>query len=118
MTLITRIFAALTAAEFFYIFFLETIATTSEKTAKVFGMDVSELKRPSVTVLFKNQGVYNALIGVLILVAVFAFSSVTALIFLLLTIVAVALYGSVTSNPKILLMQGGIAMITLITWLF
>jgi putative membrane protein len=117
VTLITKIFASLTAAEFFYIFYLETIATVSERTAKVFGMDVSELKRPSVTVLFKNQGVYNALIGVLILVAVFAFSSVTALIFLLLAIVAVALYGSVTSNPKILIMQGGIAILALITCL-
>lgn len=117
MTLITKIFAVLTAAEFFYIFYLETIATASEKTAKVFGMDISEMKRPSVNVLFKNQGVYNALIGALILVAVFAFSSVPALIFLLLTIVAVALYGSVTSNPKILLMQGGLAIVTLITCL-
>lgn len=55
MTVITTILAALTALEFFYIMYLETIATTSEKTSKVFGMDREELERKSVNTLFKNQ---------------------------------------------------------------
>ena len=118
MSIYTIILSVLVAAEQLYIMFLETFATSSRHTSKVFGIDEDELSGHHISTLMKNQGVYNALIGVLILVAVFAFSSVTALIFLLLTIVAVALYGSVTSNPKILLMQGGIAMITLITCLF
>ena len=118
MSLITKIFAVLVALEFLYIFYLETLATASDKTAKVFGMTVDELQRDSVNTLFKNQGVYNGLLGVLILVAVFAFSSKTALIFLMIYIVAVALYGSLTSNPKIILMQGGLAILTLITCIF
>ena len=113
MSLITKIFALLVALEFLYIFYLETLATASDKTAKVFGMTADELKRDSVNTLFKNQGVYN-----LILIAVFAFSSKTALIFLMIYIVAVALYGSLTSNPKIILMQGGLAILTLITCIF
>ncbi|MDY2837955.1 MAG: DUF1304 domain-containing protein [Bilifractor sp.] len=110
--------AVLVALEFLYIFYLETIATSSEKTSKVFGMDVDELKRDSVNTLFKNQGVYNGLISVLILLAVFVFASKAAVICLMVYIVAVALYGSVTSNPKIILMQGGLAILTLISCIF
>ena len=118
MSVITKILAVLVALEFLYIFYLETIATSSEKTSKVFGMDVDELKRDSVNTLFKNQGVYNGLISVLILLAVFVFASKAAVICLMVYIVAVALYGSVTSNPKIILMQGGLAILTLIYCIF
>ena len=118
MSLITKVLAVLTAAEFVYILYLETLATDSEKTSKVFGMSVEELRRPSVNTLFKNQGVYNGLLAVLILIAVFGFASRAALIALMLYIVAVALYGSATSSPKIILMQGGPAILTLISCLF
>lgn len=115
MSVITKIFATLVALEFFYIFYLETMATTSEKTSKVFGMTKEELGRPSVNVLLKNQGIYNGLLAVLILLAVFAFGSKTAVMCLMGYIILVAAYGSITSNPKILLMQGGLAIVTLIT---
>jgi len=115
MSIITKILAVLVAAEFLFIFYLETIVTTSERTSKVFGMTVDELKRDSVNTLFKNQGVYNGLIGILILLAVFAFASRTALICLMVYIILVALYGSITSNPRIILMQGGIPALTLIS---
>ncbi|MDD6427915.1 MAG: DUF1304 domain-containing protein [Lachnospiraceae bacterium] len=115
MSIITKILAVLVAAEFLFIFYLETIVTTSERTSKVFGMTVDELKRDSVNTLFKNQGIYNGLIGILILLAVFAFASRTALICLMVYIILVALYGSITSNPRIILMQGGIPALTLIS---
>lgn len=118
MNVLTKMFAVLVAAEFLYIFYLETVATDSKKTAKVFGMTVEELRQKNVNVLFKNQGVYNGLISVLILIAVFVFSSQTAVICLMLCIIAVALYGSFTSSPKIILTQGGIAILTLISCLF
>ncbi|BAK46117.1 predicted membrane protein [Clostridium sp. SY8519] len=118
MNIITKILSVLVAAEFIYIFYLETIATTSVKTSKVFGMTTEELSQKNVTVLFKNQGVYNGLISLLILLAVFAFASKAAVICLMAYIVAVALYGSFTSNPKIILMQGGLAILTLISCIF
>ena len=118
MNIVTKILSVLVALEFLYIFYLETIATSSEKTSKVFGMTTEELKQKNVSVLFKNQGVYNGLIAVLILLAVFAFASKAAVICLMVYIVAVALYGSVTSNPKIILMQGGLAILTLISCVF
>ena len=118
MNIVTIILSVLVAAEFFYIFYLETIATASAKTSKVFGMTTDELSQKNVNVLFKNQGVYNGLLAVLIMLSVFAFSSKTAVICLMSYIVAVALYGSFTSNPKIILMQGGLAILTLISCIF
>ena len=118
MNLLTKILSVLVAVEFLYIFYLETIATTSSKTSKVFGMSREELGRKNVNVLFKNQGVYNGLISVLILLSVLAFDSKAAVASLMLYIVAVALYGSVTSNPKIILMQGGLAILTLVSCIF
>ena len=114
MNFVTRGIALLTALEFFYIFYLETVITSSAKTEKVFGMSEEELSRRSVQILFKNQGVYNALLGVLLLLASFVFVSGTALTCLFLYIVAVAAYGSFTSSPKIIFMQGGLPMIGLL----
>ena len=64
MSIITIILATIVALEHFYIFYLESIATQSDATSRVFNMDKEELVRPSVSSLFKNQGIYNALLGV------------------------------------------------------
>ena len=71
MSLLTIILASLAALEHLYIFYLESIRTTSDTTSRVFNMDKEELARPSVTSLFKNQGIYNALIGVFLLYGLF-----------------------------------------------
>ena len=118
MTIITKILATCVALEFLYIMYLETFATTSDKTSKVFGMDKDACARKSVNTLFKNQGVYNGLISVLILLAIFLYASKIAVIILMAYIVLVALYGSLTSNPKIIIMQGGLAILTLISCIF
>ena len=114
MSPITIILAVLVAAEFCCIFYLETIATTSARTAKVFNMTQEELSRDSVSTLFKNQGVYNGLIAVLVICALLL-QSPLALIFLMLYIICVAAYGAVSSNPKILLQQGGLAILCLLS---
>ena len=118
MTIFTKILATLVALEFFYIMYLETFATTSDKTSKVFGMSRDELERKSVNTLFKNQGVYNGLLAVMILLAAFVFASKPAVMVLMGYIVLVALYGGITSNPKIIVMQGGLAILTLLSALF
>lgn len=118
MTIITKILATLVACEFLYIMYLETFATTSDKTSKVFGMSRDELARKSVNTLFKNQGVYNGFLAVMILLAVFVFASKPAAMVLMGYIVLVALYGGITSNPKIIVMQGGLAILTLLSALF
>jgi uncharacterized protein ypaA len=64
MSIIITILTALVALEFVYIFYLETIQTTSEATSRVFNMSVETLKNANITTLFKNQGVYNLMIAV------------------------------------------------------
>ena len=111
---IAVILAVLTALEFFYIFYLETLAPTSEKTSSVFNIPQETLREDTVKTLLKNQGVYNGLIGVLILLAVFCFVSLPKTAVLMVYIILVAAYGAVSSQPKILLMQGGLPILTLI----
>lgn len=48
MSIITIILATIVALEHFYIFYLESIATQSDATSRVFNMDKEELTRPSV----------------------------------------------------------------------
>ena len=118
MSIITLILAILVALEFFYILYLETIATTSAATARVFGMSQEELEQQSVNTLFKNQGVYNGLIAVLVLIAAFVQPSSFWLGIFMLYIILVAAYGAVTSDPRILFKQGGLAMLTLLSLFF
>lgn len=112
MKIALQVLACLVAVEFFYIMYLETFATTSKKTAEVFQMDQEELSRPSVNTLFKNQGIYNGLLAVLTLIAAFALGKIV-LQLVLAYMILVAAYGAVTSQPKILLMQGGLAYLDL-----
>ena len=117
MKIALQVLACLVAVEFFYIMYLETFATTSKKTAEVFQMDQEELSRPSVNTLFKNQGIYNGLLAVLTLIAAFALGKIV-LQLVLAFMILVAAYGAVTSQPKILLMQGGLPILTLIVSFF
>ena len=119
MSIITILLNSLVALEFFYIMYLETFSTPSATTAKVFNLSQEELKRDSVTVLFKNQGVYNGLIAVGLLYATFmANASLEISRLILIYIVLVALYGSLTSNKKIILTQGGLAILALVSTCF
>lgn len=102
----------LVAFEFFYIMYLETFATTSHKTAKVFNIHPEKLAEKEVKNLFKNQGIYNGLIGVGLLYGLVFQPDIIPV--LLVYIILVAIYGAVTVHPKILLTQGGLAIVGLL----
>ena len=111
MSIMITIFTALVALEFVYIFYLETLQTTSDATSRVFNMSVEALKNTNITTLFKNQGVYNLMIAVgLIFGLIIGSREVVG--FLLFNIIVVAVYGGLTSQISIIWKQGGLAIIT------
>ena len=59
MSIITLILAGIVALEHLYIMYLETFATHSDTTSRVFNMSKEELQRDSVTNLFKNHPIVS-----------------------------------------------------------
>ncbi|MGT2833002.1 DUF1304 domain-containing protein [Streptococcus halotolerans] len=117
MSVITLILATLVALEHFYIMYLETFATQSKATGRVFKMSQEERSRDSVSKLFKNQGIYNGLIAIFLLFGILT-SNQTLVVVFLLNVVFAAAYGALTADKKIILTQGGLAILALITLLF
>ena len=104
MSIFTIVSATIVALEHFYIFYMESVATQSDTASRVFNVDKEELARSSVSSLFKNQGIY------------FPQSLERVTIFVLFVLCA-ATYGSLTADKKILLKQGGPAILTLLSML-
>ena len=121
MNILTTVIAALVAVEHLYIMYLETIATASKSTSRVFGISTDRLKDKNISTLLKNQGVYNGLIAILLLFSVFQQddgeyqSSLQWTRLLFGYIILVAVYGGLTSKPSIILKQGGLAILGLIS---
>ena len=113
MSSLTTVLAIMVALEHLYIMFLESIVTSSGSTSRVFGISIDQLKSKTISTLLKNQGVYNGLIAVLLVVAVWQQDLLWTRL-LLGYVVLVALYGSLTSKPNIILKQGGLAILGLI----
>lgn len=119
MSIVTVILVLLVAIEFIYIMILQTIKTTSLRTSKIFNIKQEELKKPNLKVLMKNQGVHNGLLGVMLLYALFFSHNPRELITcILIYIILVAVYGAITSQKSIILKQGGLPIIALISLLF
>lgn len=57
MNIISIILTVLVAVLFFYIMYLETFATDSDSTSRVFNISKEELKRPNLNTLDKNTNI-------------------------------------------------------------
>lgn len=118
MSTLTIIIATLTALEHFYIMYLETLATQSNMTGKIFSMSKEELSYLPVIKLFKNQGVYNGLIGLFLLYGLYISQNQEIVAVFLINVLLVAIYGALTVDKKILLKRGGLPILALLTFLF
>jgi len=115
MSIFTIILATIVALEHFYIFYLESVATQSDTTSRVFNVDKEELARSAVNSLFKNQGIYNALIGAFLLYGIYFSQNLEIMTIFVLFVIGAAAYGSLTADKKIILKQGGPAILALIS---
>lgn len=118
MSTLTIIIATLTALEHFYIMYLETLATQSNMTGKIFSMSKEELSYLPVIKLFKNQGIYNGLIGLFLLYGLYISQNQEIVAIFLINVLLVTVYGALTVDKKILLKQGGLPILALLTFLF
>ncbi|MEC1386960.1 DUF1304 domain-containing protein [Aerococcus viridans] len=116
MSVTTTVLTFLVALEFFYIMYLQTISTSSAQTSRIFKIGRDELKRKSLNTLLKNMGIYNGLIGLGLFYALFFSSaSIEIVRMIFVYIILVATYGSFTSSKKIILTQGGLSILGLLS---
>ncbi|MBD5430695.1 DUF1304 domain-containing protein [Lactobacillus sp.] len=88
-----------------------------EMQAKSFDMDVNFLRQKAARISMANQGIYNGMLGLLIILAWFIFPMYYLLIvwqLLLFFIVIVAIFGGFTATKKIFVVQMLPALIALI----
>ncbi|QEA31856.1 DUF1304 domain-containing protein [Secundilactobacillus malefermentans] len=107
MNLIIIILSALIGIEHIGIMGIEMFASDSVK-ANAFDMPIDYVKLPNTKVALGNQGIYNGMLGILIIATLFIFPIGTMLTFLSLLMVfiaVVALYGAMTATKKILFIQ-------------
>lgn len=115
LSLISTLLIGIVALEHLYIMYLETFATASQKTSKTFGVSTQELQTPTISVLLKNQGIYNGMLALGLLYTIFfASAPVEMAVVFLLIIIVVAFYGGMTSSKSIILKQGGPAILALV----
>ncbi|EOR84496.1 DUF1304 domain-containing protein [Latilactobacillus sakei] len=116
MSLFITILTSLIAIEHLGIMGLEMFANDQTK-AKAFDMPLDFVRLPNTKVALANQGIYNGMLGVLIITVNCLLTGTalkTVLALLMLYIFIVALYGTFTATKKIFFLQGLPALITLL----
>lgn len=120
MALITTILVWGVAIEHIAICGIEMFGSPGQQ-ARAFDMRLSFVQQKEAQIALANQGVYNGMLGILMIISNFVFSGIvlTKVWYLFLVmIVLVALYGGFTATKKIWLVQLLPALITLILLIF
>lgn len=116
MTILITSLIILVALEHLGIMALEIWGHPAQQ-ARAFGMPLAFVQQPQARTALANQGIYNGMLGLVILASWWLLAGTAqhiTLALLLLFIVVVALFGSLTANRKIFWLQGCPALITLL----
>ena len=120
MQIIAAILVSLVGLEHLLIMGLEMFASP-QKQAALFELSTNYTQQPEARVAMANQGVYNGMLGLLILISYWFLPSAYHLVItslLLLFVIVVALYGGASASKKIWLMQMLPAILALIAVMF
>lgn len=116
MNVIGTVLTFLVGIEHIGICFLE-IFGKPEMQAKAFDMNLDFVKQPAARISMANQGIYNGMLGLLLILVYFVFKTSIAFTvwqLLLTLIVVVAIFGGFTATKKIFLVQMLPALLALI----
>lgn len=116
MNIIGTVLTFLVGIEHIGFCFLE-IFGKPEMQAKAFDMDLDFVKQPAARISMANQGIYNGMLGLLLILVYFVFKASIAFTvwqLLLTLIVVVAIFGGFTATKKIFLVQMLPALLALI----
>ena len=115
-SIVNKILMTASGVLFLYIMLLETFMTDSESTARVFKMTVRDLRGKNLNTLLKNQGIYNGLLGIALLYGTYRPGGNIELSVVILSMMfLVAVYGGLSSDKSILLKQGGLPFLSLLS---
>lgn len=115
-SIVNKILMTASGVLFLYIMLLETFMTDSESTARVFKMTVRDLRGKNLNTLLKNQGIYNGLLGIALLYGTYRPGGNIELSVVILSMMfLVAVYGGLSSDKSILLKQGGLPFLSLVS---
>ena len=115
-SIVNKILMTASGVLFLYIMLLETFMTDSESTARVFKMTVRDLRGKNLNTLLKNQGIYNGLLGIALLYGTYRPGGNMELPVVILSIMfLVAVYGGLSSDKTIILKQGGLPFLSLVS---
>ena len=116
MNVIATVLTFLVGIEHIGICFLEILGKP-EMQAKAFDMNLDFVKQPAARISMANQGIYNGMLGLLLILVYFVFKTSIAFTvwqLLLTLIVVVAIFGGFTATKKIFLVQMLPALLALI----
>ena len=115
-SIVNKILMTASGVLFLYIMLLETFMTDSESTARVFKMTVRDLRGKNLNTLLKNQGIYNGLLGIALLYGTYRPGGNMELSVVVLSMMfLVAVYGGFSSDKTIILKQGGLPFLSLVS---
>lgn len=119
MQIILNILIYLVALEHLAIMGLEIWGNDATQ-AKAFGMSLRFVQQPEAKTALANQGIYNGMLGVSLIALQWVLTGRASLIataILLIFIVIVAIFGSLTAKKEIFWLQGMPSLVTLLVLL-